>query len=264
MNTNFPSVIFGRLATDGTLWYNEEKRKGGGKMDKKEKDGVVMRPIAHIYTGFSEKFGIPRQSGLVDGAVGRIVFAPEYRSREALRELDGFSHIWLLWHFTEAVREGFRPTVRPPRLGGNKRVGVFASRSPFRPNHIGLSAVHLIDILYDVPEGPVLLVSGVDMLDGTPIFDIKPYIPVADCHPEAREGYTKDTRTHALQVTFGEGLLVGISPEIRNTLIGVLAEDPRPGYEGDPQKEYGLTYGGYDVGFTVADGVLTVFRLQKI
>ncbi len=230
--------------------------------DCKEKtETVEISPIAHIRTGFSAKFGIPRQSGLVDSLTGRIVFRPEYRIPAAVRGLSDFSHIWLIWRFTEAVRDGWRPTVRPPRLGGNTRVGVFATRSPFRPNNLGLSCVRLSGIDWDDPEGPVLLVSGVDMLDGTPIFDIKPYIPVADCHPEALEGYTAETRTHALTVTFAGDLDAALPPADREAIVGILANDPRPGYDDDPEKEYGLTFGRYDVGFFVKGDCVQVFRL---
>ena len=231
---------------------------------ERREDGVMIRPIAHIYTGFSAKFGIPRQSGLVESVKGRIVFTPEYRSPEALRGLSDFSHVWLLWHFTEAVRDGFRPTVRPPRLGGNTRVGVFATRSPFRPNNLGLSSVRLEEIRWEDPAGPVLIVSGVDMLDGTPIFDIKPYVPVADCHPEASEGYTKDTRTHALSVTMPPELSDNLPKDVRGALLGILENDPRPGYEEDPTKEYGLSYAGYEVAFSVEGEVLRVLRILQM
>lgn len=231
---------------------------------KIQTDAVEIRPIGHIRTGFSAKFGIPRQSGLVDSLKGRIVFTPEYRIPAAFRGLSEFTHVWLIWHFTEAVRDGWRPTVRPPRLGGNTRVGVFATRSPFRPNNLGLSCVRLEGVDYDDPEGPVLLVSGVDMLDGTPVFDVKPYIPVADCRPDASEGYTAETRVHALTVVFDEGVDRELPAEDREALVGILANDPRPGYDDDPEKEYGLTFGGYDVGFFV-DGVrLRVFRLDRV
>lgn len=225
---------------------------------------VALSPIAHIRTGFSAKFGIPRQSGLVDSLTGRIVFLPEYRIPAAVRGLSDFSHIWLIWHFTEAVRDGWRPTVRPPRLGGNTRVGVFATRSPFRPNNLALSCVRLCGIDWEDSEGPVLLVSGVDMLDGTPIFDIKPYIPVADCHPDAAEGYTAETRTHALTVRFDDGLDGVLLPADREAIIGILANDPRPGYDDDPEKEYGLTFNGYDVGFYVEGERVRVFRITAL
>jgi len=223
---------------------------------------VSIQPIAHIRTGFSEKFGIPRQSGLVDAVKGRVVFLPAYRNPDALRGLESFSHVWLIWHFTKAVRAEWSPTVRPPRLGGNTRMGVFATRSPFRPNNLGLSCVRLEDIDYDAPDGPVLLVSGVDMLDGTPVFDVKPYVPVADCRPEASEGYTAKTREHRLTVHIPPELSCGLSDGDRAALVGILENDPRPGYEDDPNNEYGLTFQQYDVGFTVRGTDLHVFRLD--
>ena len=223
-----------------------------------------IRPIGHIRTDFDAKFGIPRQSGLVPELEGRIVFLPEFRRAEAFRELETFSHIWVIWQFSDAHGEDFRPTVRPPRLGGNKRVGVFASRSPFHPNRLGLSCVKLISIDNDDPEGTVLRVSGIDMLDGTPVFDVKPYIPVADCIPDALEGYTAQTRTHALEARFENGLEELIPKDKLGALIGVLENDPRPGYENDPQKEYGLSFAGFDIGFRVDEGKLSVFRVTKI
>lgn len=220
----------------------------------------LISPIGHIRTDFPEKFGIPRQSGLVPQLTGRIVFLPEYRREEAFREIEGFSHLWVIWQFSKAEGDGFRPTVRPPRLGGNRRVGVFASRSPFHPNRLGLSCVRLDGLSLDDPEGPVLLVSGIDMLDGTPVFDVKPYVPLSDCVPDALQGYTGQTRTHSLEVRFEKGLDLVIPPEKLSALTGVLQNDPRPGYEDSPEKEYGLTFAGFDVGFRVEDGVLTVFR----
>ena len=220
-----------------------------------------LRPIGHIETDFGSKFGIPRQSGLVPELEGRIVFLPEYRRPEAFRELETFSHIWVIWQFSDARGEDFRPTVRPPRLGGNKRVGVFASRSPFHPNRLGLSCVRLLSVETDAPDGPALRVSGIDMLDGTPVFDIKPYIPVADCIPDALEGYTAQTKTHALDVSFVPGLEELIPEEKLDALVGVLENDPRPGYENDPSKEYGLSFAGFDVGFRVDGESLTVFRV---
>lgn len=223
---------------------------------------MEIKPIAHIYTDFSEKFGIPRQSGLVKGLKGRIVFEKEYRIKEALREIESFSHLWLIWHFSEA--NGWHPTVRPPRLGGNKRVGVFASRSPFRPNALGLSCVKLEAVEYDLPDSPSLIVSGVDILDGTPIFDIKPYIPVSDCQTDALEGYTAYTKQYSLEVDFPENLLINIPSDKREALIDVLENDPRPGYDEDPDKKYGLTFAGFDIGFCVRDGVLHVIRAEKL
>ncbi len=217
-----------------------------------------MNIIARIDTDFPTKFGIPRQSGVVEQLQGRIVFAPEYRNPDALRGIEGFSHLWLVWQFSEAVRETWSPTVRPPRLGGNARLGVFATRSPFRPNAIGLSCVKLDRVELHTSEGPVLHVSGVDLMDGTPILDVKPYIPYADSHPEATEGFTSRHWERALEVRFPEHLLEQVPEDKRDALIGVLENDPRPSYQKDPERVYGLPFGGTEVKFTVSDGVLTV------
>ena len=221
----------------------------------------AIAPVAHIRSDFSQKFGIPRQSGLVQALEARIVFEPAYRRREALREIEGFSHLWLIWQFSEALTAEFRPTVRPPRLGGNRRVGVFASRAPYRPNGLGLSCVRLLRV-ENAAEGPVLVVAGADLLDGTPIFDIKPYIPYSDCHPEALPGYTADTVGHRLRVEFPAELLERVPPDKRDALLGVLACDPRPGYEENPGEVYGLAFAGLDVGFRVENGALTVVRVD--
>ncbi len=222
-----------------------------------------MKPIAHIYTDFPDKFGIPRQSGLIDELVGKIVFEKEYRDPSALKGLEQFSHIWLIWEFSEAKRDTWSPTVRPPRLGGNKRMGVFATRSPFRPNPIGLSSVKLKEIATE-SEGPVLYVTGADLMNGTPIFDIKPYIPLSDCHPEASEGYTKETKLHLLQVECKEELLSEIPAEKQTALLKTLAQDPRPAYLDDPTREYGITFGKHNIKFTVAQDVLTVTKIEQI
>ena len=221
-----------------------------------------IAPVAHIQSDFSQKFGIPRQSGLVQALEARIVFEPSYRRQEALREIEGFSHLWLIWQFSEALITEFRPTVRPPRLGGNRRVGVFASRAPYRPNGLGLSCVRLLRV-EDAEEGPALIVAGADLLDGTPIFDIKPYIPYSDCHPEALPGYTAQTAEHKLRVACGQELLARVPPDKRQALLGVLACDPRPGYEDAPGQVYGLAFAGLDVGFRVEQGVLTVVRVDR-
>jgi tRNA-Thr(GGU) m(6)t(6)A37 methyltransferase TsaA len=217
-----------------------------------------MKIIAHIRTDFPDKFGIPRQSGLVEGLTGKIVFEPEYRNPEAFRGLEEFSHIWLIWKFSESKKEHWSATVKPPRLGGKKRMGVFATRSPFRPNDIGLSSVKLRDIQMDEKEGPVLIVEGADLMDGTPIYDIKPYIPLADCHPDASEGYTKETKVHELQVDFPEELLKIYPEEKQKAVLGVLAQDPRPTYFQDPERIYGVSFAGYDVKFRVDGTQLTV------
>lgn len=223
----------------------------------------TLRPIARIQSDFSEKFGIPRQSGLVGALRARVVFAPEYRVREAFRGLEGFTHIWLVWAFSQNVEAGWSPTVRPPRLGGNVRMGVFATRSPFRPNPIGLSCVELLAIDYDAPDGPALVVGGADLLDGTPIFDVKPYVPHADCRPQARGGFADAHREDRLAVDFPPRLEALVPPDKREALRGVLAGDPRPSYQRDPQRLYGLGFAGLQVRFTVEDGVLHVRQVEK-
>ena len=217
-----------------------------------------MKIIAHIRTDFPDKFGIPRQSGLVESLQGTIIFEPEYRNPEILRGLEEFSHIWLLWKFSKSKKEHWSATVKPPRLGGKKRVGVFATRSPFRPNDIGLSCVKLEEIELDEKVGPIILVSGIDLLDMTPIYDIKPYIPFTDCKPEASEGYTRETKIHGLEVIFPQNLLERYPPEKREAVIGILAQDPRPTYVQDPNRIYGVTFAGFDVKFQVDKNRLTV------
>lgn len=219
---------------------------------------VEMPIIARIRSDFPTKFGIPRQSGLVESLRARVIFEPEFRSPEALRGLEGFSHLWLLWEFSESRRDGWSPTVRPPRLGGNRRVGVFASRSPFRPSPLGMSCVTLEGLELHTPEGPVLTVGGADLLDNTPILDIKPYVPLADCRPDAVGGFSDLHREDRLEVDFPPCLLEKVPPELRKPLIGLLAGDPRPAYHNDPARVYGLPFGGVEVKFTVADGVLHV------
>ena len=219
-----------------------------------------MQPIAHIKTEFSSKFGIPRQAGLVDGLRAAIVFEPAYRDPEALRGLDGFSHLWLIWEFSQSKRAQWSPTVRPPRLGGNARLGVFATRSPFRPNPIGLSCVELKQIALSTPDGPVLYVSGADLMDGTPIFDIKPYVPYADCHPEAVGGFASQP-PERLAVNIPPHLLERVPEAKQAALTGVLALDPRPSYQNDPDRVYGFGFAGLDVRFSVANGTLTVLDI---
>lgn len=226
-----------------------------------------MKIIAHIYTDLDEKFGLPRQSGLVKGLTGRIVFEQEYRSREALMGLEGYSHIWLLWQFSESIREGFTPTVRPPRLGGNTRMGVFATRSPFRPNPIGLSSVKLESIEYETKDGPVLIVSGVDMMSGTPVYDIKPYLTYTDSHPEAVCGFADTVYAHGLKVVFPQELINIIPDNKRAVLIELLEQDVRPGYRHtalDEERIYGVNYAGYNVRFKVNSDVLTVVEVYEI
>ena len=223
---------------------------------------ISMKIIARIHSDFPTKFGIPRQSGLVRELTSRIVFEPEYRDENALRGLEQFSHLWLVWQFSEAVREGWSPTVRPPRLGGNIRVGVFATRSPFRPNPIGLTSVRLEGVERDAKLGAVLTVSGADLMDGTPILDIKPYIPFTDSHPDASEGYTAQTICHSLEVVFPEELLLKVPENKRSALTGVLRQDPRPSYQEDAQRIYGFFFAGQEIRFRVAEGVLTVVSVE--
>ena len=217
-----------------------------------------IKVIAHIRSDFKEKFGIPRQSGLVEALRAEIVFEPEYRNADALRGIEGFSHLWLIWQFSRAVRADWSPTVRPPRLGGNTRLGVFATRSPFRPNPIGLSCVRLEGLRQDPALGTVLVVSGADLLDGTPIYDIKPYLPYADCRPEAVGGFAAAAPEARLRVEFPEELLQNVPLDKRDALIGVLSQDPRPSYHDDPTRVYGMSFGGMEVRFSVDGGVLTV------
>ena len=220
---------------------------------------MLVKHIAVIHTDFKEKFGIPRQSGRAPSALGRIVFEPEYRVPEALRGIEGFSHLWLIFDFSEAHRESWSPTVRPPRLGGNKRVGVFASRSPFRPNPIGLSCVRL-----DRVEGSELVVSGCDLLDGTPILDIKPYLPAADSHPEAIGGYADGFVSYRLKVDLPEALLSLLPEAKRPALLEALADDPRPSYQDDPARIYSMRYDSFDVRFRVEGDLLTVTEIVTV
>lgn len=222
-----------------------------------------MEIIARIRSDFPTKFGIPRQSGLADSLISRIIFEPPYRNPDCIKGLEDFSHIWLLWQFTEVHSAKFSPTVRPPRLGGNKRVGVFASRSPFRPNNIALSSVKLEEISYDGKNGPVIYVSGADLLDNTPIIDIKPYLAYTDSHPQAKGGFADAVREYRLEVEFPAQLLELIEPRLRNGLIEVLSEDPRPSYQNDAERIYGFVFAMYEIKFTVAGGILTVRGVEK-
>ncbi|HPR78382.1 MAG TPA: tRNA (N6-threonylcarbamoyladenosine(37)-N6)-methyltransferase TrmO [Candidatus Limiplasma sp.] len=223
-----------------------------------------LRVIARIHNAFPTKFGLPRQSGMIDSLVSEIVFEPEYRVAAAFRGLEGYSHLWLLWGFSEARREHWSPTVRPPRLGGNEKMGVFATRSPFRPNPIGLSCVQLLEIKLDTPEGPLLRVAGADLMDGTPLFDVKPYLPYADCRPDARGGFTESTSLPALSVTFPVELEQKIPSQHRAALRSVLAGDPRPAYQNDPERIYGFEYAGFDVRFRVEENTLTVVDVVRL
>ena len=222
-----------------------------------------MKVIAHIRSDFKEKFGIPRQSGLVEALRAEIVFEPEYRNPDALRGIEGFSHLWLIWQFSLSVRKDWSPTVRPPRLGGNTRLGVFATRSPFRPNPLGLSCVRLEGLRQDPALGTVLVVSGADLLDGTPIYDIKPYLPYADCRPEALGGFAAAAPDAKLRVVIPEALAEAVPPEKREALIGVLSQDPRPSYQDDPARVYGMRFGELELRFTVDGSALTVCEIYK-
>ena len=223
-----------------------------------------MKPIAHIRSDFSTKFGIPRQSGLITELKGEIIFEPEYRNPEALRGLDHFSHIWLIWEFSASKRDKWSPTVRPPRLGGNIRMGVLATRSPFRPNPIGLSSVRLEKIEWQTDAGPVLHVTGADLMDGTPILDIKPYIAYSDCHMDATGGFTNNVANSRLEVMIPSEWLQMISPSKQQALREVLANDPRPPYQDDSNRIYGLAFAGLNVRFTVSDNVLTVVEVVEL
>ena len=221
-----------------------------------------MKIIARIRTELPEKFGVPRQSGLVPQLRGRVIFEPEYRNPDAVRGLEDFSHIWLIWQLSRAVREGWSPTARPPRLGGNRRMGVFATRSPFRPNALGLSSVRLDRVELDPALGPVLHVSGADLMDGTAIFDIKPYLPYTDSHPQATGGFTDGLAHAPLTVECSPALLEHIPADSREGLLGVLAGDPRPRYQEAPQRVYGLSFAGRNVKFTVDGDRLTVIAVE--
>lgn len=230
---------------------------------------MEIRKIAHIENRFIGKFGIPRQSGLADAEEARIVFEPEYRNADALRGLEGYSHLWLLWEFSENTKEEgmWSPTVRPPRLGGNTRMGVFATRSPFRPNPIGLSSVRLVKIDTEAKDGPALIVAGADLMNGTPVIDIKPYLPYTDCHPEAKEGFAGAYTDYRLPVTFCEEAeadaeRLGIDRETMRALSDVLALDPRPAYQNDPQRTYGMSYGLYEVAFAVSEEGIKVSNIR--
>lgn len=225
-------------------------------------EALTLAPVAHIRSDFPTKFGIPRQSGLVESLRAAVVFTPEYRNPDALRGLEGFSHLWLVWVFSRSVGARWSPTVRPPRLGGNERMGVFATRSPFRPNPIGLSSVVLEEVRLHTPQGPVLRVRGADLLDGTPIFDIKPYLPYTDAHPDARGGFTDGGQDYRLQVDCPPALLACLPAQEGQALLGVLAQDPRPSYQDAPDRVYGMAFGRWEVKFTVRDKVLTVVSIQ--
>lgn len=224
---------------------------------------VSIQIIARMKSDFPSKFGIPRQSGLVDALRSTIVFEPEFRNPDALRGLTDYSHLWIIWQFSEAVRKQWSPTVRPPRLGGNTRLGVFATRSPFRPNNLGLSSVKIIGTEDTAQYGTVIHVAGADLMDGTPIFDIKPYIPYSDCHPDATGGFTDNADDFILEVEFPYMLMDKIPKDKHSALIGVLSHDPRPSYQKDPDRIYGLNFAGFDIRFTVHDKTLTVCEVTE-
>ena len=226
-------------------------------------ENVNIQIIARMHSDFATKFGIPRQSGLVEELRSTIVFEPKYRNPDALRGLEDFSHLWIIWQFSEAVRTGWSPTVRPPRLGGNTRMGVFATRSPFRPNNLGLSSVRILGLEETREHGTVIHVAGADLMDGTPIFDIKPYIPYADSHPEATGGFTDTAGDFLLKVNFPAQLLEILPQEKRDAAVAVLSHDPRPSYQRKPGRIYGLTFAGFDLRFTVEEDTLTVCEITK-
>ncbi|MDD2959291.1 MAG: tRNA (N6-threonylcarbamoyladenosine(37)-N6)-methyltransferase TrmO [Lachnospiraceae bacterium] len=223
-----------------------------------------MKLIARIQSDFKEKFGIPRQAGIVPELTARIIFEPEYRNPHAVMGLEGYSHIWLIWQFSEAIRDTWSPTVLPPRLGGKTHMGVFATRSPFRPNPIGLSCVRLEKIVQDPRLGPVLHVNGADLMDGTPIYDIKPYLKYVDSHPDAVCGFADHVQDYELEVAFPPELLEIIPPEKRKAAFGILRQDPRPPYQNDPERRYGVAFAGYDIRFHVKDGILAVCEVVKL
>ena len=227
-------------------------------------ENVNIRVIAKMHSDFATKFGIPRQAGLVESLESTIVFEPEFRNADALRGIEGYSHLWIIWQFSEAVRKDWSPTVRPPRLGGNTRMGVFATRSPFRPNNLGLSCVKLLGVEHTQEHGAVLHVGGADLMDGTPIFDIKPYIPYADAHPEAVGGFTDQADQFLLEVDFPKELLKKLPAVKQQAAIDVLSHDPRPSYQRDPDRIYGLTFGGFDIRFKVEEQTLTVTEVHKL
>ncbi len=225
---------------------------------------VNIQVIARMRSDFATKFGIPRQSGLVEDLRSTIVFEPEFRNADSLRGIEDFSHLWIIWQFSEAVRQGWSPTVRPPRLGGNTRMGVFATRSPFRPNNLGLSCVRLLGMEQTPDHGTVLHVGGADLMDGTPIFDIKPYIPYADCQPGATGGFTDHAGDFLLTVDFPEELLKKLPAEKQEAAIQVLSHDPRPSYQRKPDRIYGLTFAGFDLRFRVEDDRLMVLEVNPL
>lgn len=240
------------------IWMYDSESGGECAGHFKVKISMEMKVLAHIHTPYMEKFGIPRQSGLVPEAAGEIVFEPEYRNPDAVRGIGEFSHLWLLWEFSESKQKRFSATVAPPRLGGKERRGVFATRSPFRPNPIGLSSVRLLEVRTDDLLGPVLVVSGADLLNGTPIYDIKPYLPYTDCHANARGGFGEEHRTDGIEVCFPQELLEKLPESLREAAFAVLRQDPRAAYNKKPDYVYGMAFGGYDIRFAAQEGKLVV------
>lgn len=225
---------------------------------------MTISPIAHFHSPLTSKFGIPRQSGIADSLHGTIVFTPEYRNADALRGLEGFDFLWILWGFSENIHSAKHATVRPPRLGGNTRIGVFATRSPFRPNNIGLSSVRIADIQIATPDGPVIEVVGADLMDGTPIYDIKPYLPEFDSHPEAKAGFVNNNEWQPLEVKFLPTADISrFTPTDVNTITQLLSQDPRPHYHSSPDRLYGMTYKGYDIRFRVEGGKVIVEKIES-
>ena len=225
---------------------------------------IRIEPIAHMKSDFPSKFGIPRQSGLVSELRSTVIFEPKYRNADALRGIEGFSHLWIIWQFSEAVRQEWSPTVRPPRLGGNTRLGVFATRSPFRPNSLGLSCVRLLGVEQTKEFGCVIHVAGADLMDGTPIFDVKPYIPYSDAHPDALGGFTDQADPYLLNVDFPDHLLKLLPEDKQAAAIGVLSHDPRPSYQKSQSRVYGLSFAGFDIRFSVRESILSVLEVHKI
>lgn len=259
-------IVWKQLRDTNAVCYDKtqnsaRKSVSGTKGARMSQEAFVMEPVAHIRSDFSEKFGIPRQSGLIESLTARIVLTPECRDPEILRGIEDYDYLWLVWRFSANKHTAWHPTVRPPRLGGNTRMGVFATRSPFRPNPLGLSCVKLVGVDWDTPEGPVLKVAGADLLDGTPIYDIKPYLPYVDSHPDARGGFGAQKLDYALTVECPDALLEKLPAEKRQSALDVLAQDSRPAYQDDPQRVYGLSFAGYDIKFTVAEKVLTVIDI---
>lgn len=226
-------------------------------------DPMILKTIAKIKSDFPTKFGIPRQSGLVESLRASIVFEPEFQNIDALRGLENFTHMWIIWQFSESIRDTWSPTVRPPRLGGNTRMGVFATRSPFRPNALGLSCVKILDIEQTEKSGPVIHISGADLMDGTPIFDIKPYIPYADCHIDAIGGFADKANDFLLKVNFPAYLLAKLPTQKHQAILDVLSHDPRPSYQADPTRIYGMDFSDFNIRFSVQDDILTVCEVSK-